>query len=667
MEEKNTNPATGEEKEALQEVSNHEETSNSPETETTLEEHTESNSEASATIEISSPEEKKTSEPIEAQEDFSGLKTEDIVQKLKTLVERQDWFKSNKTIQSLQSQYQKLFQEDLEVAKKDFLASGENEINFFYKPDHKKEFDQITYNYRQLKRKHFKEIETAQKTNLERKKNIIEEIKELITADQDINSVYKKFKALQDSWYNTGPVPRAENQNIWQTFRHHVERFYDFLHLNRELRELDFKHNYEAKLKLIERAEELTKFPDIVRASRELNTLHQTWKNDLGPVMREQREVLWKRFQEATKTIQKRRQEYQKDLAGSLQANFERKNEILTQMKGFLSSVPQQHREWQDALKKFQELREGFKSVGHVVGKNNKIIWQEFREIGKEFMKAKNDFYKLQKKEQKENVSAKNNLIKHLESILESEDWESRVEEVKDLQKKWKVIGFIPRKIDNKLWSVFQEKNTLYFDRLRSGYQKLNAQDEALIETRNKFIESAKKQKLEGNSDQVREQVNKIWDDWDDLEQLKPILIQKLDDTLAKALIEKIKNHDLKPSEKKKLEYECKVLALKKNDKGLNEAIKEIRAEIKNHQTEINQLENNLEFFSSSSTENPLFKEAEKKIGKIKKALDQNHDKLIQLNQIKNTLNKKRAEQEQLEEQENNRDSDEANEETINE
>ncbi len=667
MEEKNTNTATGEEKEALQEVSNHEETTNSPETETTLEEHTESNSEASATIEISSPEEKKTLEPIEAQEDFSGLKTEDIVQKLKTLVERQEWFKSNKTIQSLQSQYQKLFQEDLEVAKKDFLASGENEINFFYKPDHKKEFDQITYNYRQLKRKHFKEIETAQKTNLERKKNIIEEIKELITADQDINSVYKKFKALQDSWYNTGPVPRAENQNIWQTFRHHVERFYDFLHLNRELRELDFKHNYEAKLKLIERAEELTKFPDIVRASRELNTLHQTWKNDLGPVMREQREVLWKRFQEATKTIQKRRQEYQKDLAGSLQANFERKNEILTQMKGFHSSVPQQHREWQDALKKFQELREEFKSVGHVAGKNNKIIWQEFREIGKEFMKAKNDFYKLQKKEQKENVSAKNNLIKHLESILESEDWESRVEEVKDLQKKWKVIGFIPRKIDNKLWSVFQEKNSLYFDRLRSGYQKLNAQDEALIETRNKFIETAKKQELEGNSDQVREQVNKIWDDWDDLEQLKPILIQKLDDTLAKALIEKIKNHDLKPSEKKKLEYECKVLALKKNDKGLYEAIKEIRAEIKNHQTEINQLENNLEFFSSSSTENPLFKEAEKKIGKIKKNLDQNHDKLIQLNQIKNALNKKRAEQEQLEEQENNRDSDEANEEMINE
>tara|TARA_S200000501_G_scaffold62475_1_gene53149 strand:+ start:2301 stop:4292 length:1992 start_codon:yes stop_codon:yes gene_type:complete len=663
MEEKNTNSATGEEKVALQKVSNHKETINSLETETKLEEQNESNSEASEIIEINSPEEKRTSKPIEAQEDFSGLKADDIVQKLKTLVEGQDWFKSNKTIQSLQSQYQKLFQEDLEVAKNDFLASSENEINFFYKPDHKKEFDQITFSYRQLRRKHFKEIETAQKINLERKKNIIEEIKKLITTDQDINSVYKKFKSLQDSWYNTGPVPRAENQNIWQTFRHHVERFYDFLHLNRELRELDFKHNYEAKLKLIERAEELAKFPDIVRASRELNVLHQTWKNDLGPVIREQRELLWKRFQEATKTIQKKRQEYQKDLAGSLKANFECKNQILTQMKGFLSSLPEQHREWQHALKKFQELREEFKSVGHVAGKNNKIIWQEFREIGKEFMKAKNDFYKLQKKEQKENVNAKNNLIEHLVSVLESEDWKSRVDEVKNLQKKWKVIGFIPRKIDNKLWTIFQEKNTLYFDRLRSGYQKLDAQDEALIKTRNKFIESAKKQKLKGNSEKVSEQINKIWEDWDDLNQLKPILIQELDNALAKGLIEKIKNHDLKPSEKKKLEYECKVLALKKNDKGLNEAIKEIRVEIKNQQTEINQLENNLEFFSSSSTENPLFKEAEKKIGKIKKALDQNHDKLIQLNQIKNTLTKKKSAQEQ----ENIIDSDKGNGEIFNE
>ena len=666
MKEKNTNPATGLEKEALQEVPKHEETKNSSETETTLEEHTESNSEASESIEISTSEEKKTLKPNEATEDLNGLKAEDIVHKLKTLVEGQNWFKSNKTIQSLQSKYQKLFQEGLEMAKRDFLASGENEINFFYKPYHKKEFDQIIYSYRKLKRKHFKEIETTQKTNLERKKNIIEEIKELINADKDINIVYKKFKTLQNSWYSTGAVPRAENHNIWQTFRHHVERFYDFLHLNRELRELDFKHNYEAKFKLIERAEELTKFTDIIRASRELNSLHQTWKNDLGPVMKEQREVLWKRFQEATKTIQKRRQEYQKNLAGSRQANFERKNEILTQMKGFLSSLPQQHREWQDALKKFQELREEFKTVGHIAGKNNKIIWQEFREIGKDFMKAKNDFYKLQKKEQKENVNAKNNLIKHLESILESEDWESRVEEVKDLQKNWKVIGFISRKIDNKLWSIFQEKNSLYFDRIRSGYQKLDANDEALIETRNKFIESAKKQKLKGNIEEVREQVNKIWEDWDDLEQLKPILIQKLDNALAKGLIEKIKNHDLKPSEKKKLEYECKVLALKKNDKGLNEAIKEIKIEIKNHQTEINQLENNLEFFSSSSTENPLFKEAEKKIRKIKKALDQNHDKLIQLNQIKNTLNKKKAEQEQKQE-DNSIVSDKGNEEMINE
>ena len=652
MEDKNTNPAAGEEQESLQEVSNTEETAKKETVETEL--SNPANEEASdikATKEATAQEEpQEVDEKAETSyepEDFSDLKAEELVERLKSFVEKPDWFKFNKSIQALQTQYEKIFQEDLEKAKKEFLSTGESEINFFFKPLHKKEFDQTTYQFRTQKRKHYKEIETAQKANLERKKNIIEEIKELLTADEDINSIYKKFKELQDSWYNTGSVPRIENQNIWQTFRHHVERFYDFLHLNRELRELDFKHNYEAKLKLIERAEELATQPDIIRASRELNTLHQMWKNDLGPVMREHREELWKRFQEATKTIQKKRQEHQKDLVGVMQKNLERKNDILTQMKGFISAPPTQHRDWQSALKKFQELREEFKAVGYVAGKSNKKVWQEFRDIGKDFMKAKNDFYKLQKKEQKENVKAKNDLIARLNAILESEDWENRVDEVKGMQQKWKNIGFVPRKIDNKMWGLFKEKNTLYFDRLRSGYQKLNAQDETLVAKREAFIEKAKKRKINADAEAISKELTAIWDEWDALEPLKPNLAQKMDQALAKALIEKIKGQDIAPAQKKQLEYDCTLLSLKQNSQGLNEAIKEIRSEIKNHQTEIIQLENNLDFFSRSSTDNPLFKEAQKKIEKIKKGLEQHQEKLIHLKQLQNSLAKKQLEEEQ--------------------
>lgn len=654
MEEHNTNPVGEQEKESLQEISSSKETvQNNTEigdTEDALDTQKEVNESPSENQDSLTIEEPSIGSSLE---DIDKWNAEEILSKLQTFILGTDWFKHIKQIQTLQSQYEKKFQEDLEAAKKEFLASGENEINFYFKPQHKKDFDQITYQFRQHKRKHYLEIETKQKANLERKKIIVEELKELITVDEDINSIYKKFKALQDSWYNTGPVPRLENQNIWQTYRHHVERFYDFLHLNRELRELDFKHNYEAKLKLIERAEELVSLPDVVRASRELNTLHQMWKNDLGPVMREHSEALWKRFQEATKQIQKRRQEYQKDLAGALQANLERKNEILTQMKTLLSPLPNQHKDWQSALQKFQELREGFKAVGHVAGKHNKIVWQEFREIGRNFMKAKNDFYKEQKKEQKENVKAKNKLIDHLKNILESDDWETRVDEVKGLQKKWKTVGFIPRKIDNKLWATFQENNTLFFDRLRSGYQKLNEMDEAKIAQRSSFIASIEQKNIEGDDETIRQEIDAIWDEWETFEPLKPSLLHKLDQKLAETIINKIKSGGLSKDKKIELENYCKIISIRQNSKGINDAIKVLRSEINANRSEINQLENNLEFFSQSSTDNPLYKEAKKKIAKIRKTLDQNQEKLIQHKQAQHSLNKKQAADNQTEEQTN--------------
>ena len=242
--------------------------------------------------------------------DYSKLSIEELIEAYKDLTTNDHWLKNHTQIQNINSLFEDKFHADVEAKKKTFIEEGENEIDFFYKPEYKKEFDQLGYEYRKKRRNHYKEQEAAQKVNLERKKAIIEEIKGLIGADDNINNIYKSFRTLQESWYSTGPVSRSENQNLWETFKHHVERFYDFLHLNRELRELDFKHNYEEKLKIIERAEALKELPDVMRVSRDLNTLHKLWKNDLGPVAKEHREALWERFQEATKVIQARRQEY---------------------------------------------------------------------------------------------------------------------------------------------------------------------------------------------------------------------------------------------------------------------------------------------------------------------------------------------------------------------
>ncbi|MDA9157440.1 DUF349 domain-containing protein, partial [Flavobacteriaceae bacterium] len=418
----------------------------------------------------------KVDEPIEVEAvekrneiskeiNISELSIDALVDLLSNVTTRDDWFKNHKQIQSINSVFEEKFQADLEINKQSFIKEGGNEIDFYFKPEYKKKFDQIGYDYREKRRNHYKSQEATQKVNLEKKKAIIEEIKNLINIEQNINTIYNSFRALQESWYNTGPIPRADNQNIWETYKHHVERFYDFLHLNRELRDLDFKHNYEEKLKIIEQAEALQQVPDIVRASRDLNTLHQLWKNDLGPVAKEHSEDLWNRFQEASRVIQSKRQTYQKDMVGAMKENLEKKETLLKEMKSLTESPLDTHKAWQNAINKYNKLREDFKTIGYVPAKESKATWQEFRDIGREFMRLKNVFYKEQKKEYNQNIDGKKALIEKSKAIVESETWESRVQEMKDLQKEWRGVGFVPRKLDNKLWDEFSEVQKIFFDR----------------------------------------------------------------------------------------------------------------------------------------------------------------------------------------------------------
>ena len=225
-------------------------------------------------------------------------------------------------------------------------------------------------------------------------------------------------------------------------------------------------------MKIIEKAEELKNFIDVVRASRDLNILHQKWKNDLGPVAKEHREDLWLRFQKASKAIQTKRQEYQKDKVGIMQENLKKKNDLLKKMKSILDEVPENHNSWQNALKNFNLLRDEFKEIGYVPAKNSKTLWKSFREYGTKFMRKKNIFYKEQKKTFTVNINEKKEIIKLSKNILESENWDNCVEEMKGFQKKWKMVGFIPRKIENKLWKDFSEIHKDYFDRLKLGFKK---------------------------------------------------------------------------------------------------------------------------------------------------------------------------------------------------
>ena len=224
-------------------------------------------------------------------------------------------------------------------------------MDFRFLPEYKIKFDEIFRDYRRRKKVLFKERKNNQKDNLEKKLKLIEDLKALINIEENINSIYKKFKTIQENWHKIGPVPNSHNLNLWNTYKHHTEIFYDFLHLNRELREIDFKHNYDEKIKIIEKAEALVNSKDIFKASRDLNLLHRHWKNELGPVAKEHNENLWKRFQIASKSIHSKRQEFNKNYDSILNDNYQKKLSLIKKMEEIKNSKPSNFNEWKKKIR----------------------------------------------------------------------------------------------------------------------------------------------------------------------------------------------------------------------------------------------------------------------------------------------------------------------------
>lgn len=572
--------------------------------------------------------------------DLSSLTLEALIDKFELIVSGERWIKHHNDVQTINKLFEEKFQKDLETQKKSFTDGGGNEIDFFYKPEYKKRFDEIGYDYRKKRREHYKDQEVTQKVNLERKQALIEEIKSLINIDQNINTIYKTFRTLQENWYNIGMVPRTESQNLWETYKHHVEKFYDFLHLNRELRDLDYKHNYEEKLKIIEQAEILQEVGDVLRASRDLNILHQLWKNDLGPVAKEHRDVLWARFQEASKVIQVKRQAYQKDMVGAMKENLYSKETLLKEMKTLSEPAPKNHKEWQNAINRFNTLRDQFKGVGYVPAKESKTTWQKFREIGREFMQLKNVFYKDQKKEYNQNIDKKKNLIQTSKEILESETWDSKTQEMKDIQSQWRTIGFVPRKLDNKFWTEFSDIHKVYFDRLKSGYQKLSPEQETLHKEKLNHIEKLKAAKFSNNLDTLKKEYLDYWDSWQAFSRLDSSKDEKMNLSFSNTLLAVVKKVAIEKKAKKEVLNDLNLLILQSDPDRLQQELQEARTIVNSLKSELTQLENNLEFFSNSSSENPLFKNVEKQIKSCQNKISKAQEDYIRLKQVKNSQDK---------------------------
>jgi len=542
----------------------------------------------------------------------------DQVDLFQELINSHEWFNKRKEIEELRSNINNSIKRD-----------ESDESNKF-----KSLFFQTLKIYSNKKRKYFNELNSNQKDNLIKRQDLIEKIKDLIVVDENPNKLYSKFKLLKEEWHNTGQVPITDRNNIWETYRHHVGKFYDFLHLNRDLRELDFKHNYEEKLKIIERAEQLDKIDDIIKASRDLNDLHRLWKNELGPVSREFSDDLWSRFQAASQKIHLKRQNIQKEISSIQQENFEKKQNVIKRIRELTSILPKSHSEWQNKIKDFEKLKAEFQSIKNLQRNKNKKSWNDFRVVTKEFNSEKNNFYKNQKKELKKSIDVKKSLIEEVNSIIESNKISENSKRIKAIQEEWKKVGYLPRKISNSLWDDFKPLLNKFYDILKSGAVSMDENEQKVFDKKTKLIDKIKFSKKKFTVDEVKEEFITSIKDFNDLGELNLSSTNTLNNSMLKKVSSIINSLEIEKDEKDDLVFDLELELSKSNSNEINKKIQTIKRKISDLEVESNQFQNNLEFFSSSSIENPLFKNVSTKINSIEKKIKFWRDKLRKIEKV---------------------------------
>ena len=433
---------------------------------------------------------------------LKNIKLKDLVILFNDKVDSDEWISERKVIEEIKKRIEIALKKEFDKEKKKFDTNKKTDEKFFYKSDNKIQFQKSLKTYLSKKRKYYSEIGTIQKENLEKRLELIEKIKDLLKIERKPNNLYQTFKKYKEQWHNIGQVPITETNNIWETYRHHVEKFYDFLHLNRELRELDFKHNYDEKIKIIKQAEALDKVKNTMQASRDLNILHKLWKNELGPVSKEFREDLWARFQKASNKIHAKRQKHQKQITSIQNENSLKKEKVLGNMRECLEKNPNSHNEWQNRIQLYNKLKDDFQKIKNIPKKKNKIFWNEFRIITKEFNNKKNSFYKNQKIELKKNINKKQSLIDEVRNIIKQEINTNNSKRVIEIQNEWKKVGYIPRKISNSLWQEFRTLCNEFFKELKSKPKTSNKEKNTNKNNNEKQILKRKISELQNESNQ---------------------------------------------------------------------------------------------------------------------------------------------------------------------
>ncbi|WP_271424798.1 DUF349 domain-containing protein [Aequorivita sinensis] len=584
----------------------------------------------------SEDEEEDETKEEEAQKDYSTLSKKELIAEFETLLNTKKIQDLKHDVEEIRAEFNNQFNEELEHKKEDFLAEGGNIIDFHYTTPLKKKFNSLYFDYKEKRNNYYKSLKKDLQANLDKRWELIEELKSLLGAEENINTTYKHFKEIQEKWHVAGPIPRDKYNTVWNTYHHHVENFYDYLHLNREFRDMDFKHNLDAKLKLITRAEELAQEANVNKAFRELQMLHKMWKEDIGPVAKEYRDEVWDKFSEATKVIHDKRQAYLAEAEKEFENNLEKKKQLIEEIKKTAEETKPSHQGWQNSIKKVQELRDTFFNTGRVPRANNKEVWKSFKDATSSFNYQKNSFYKNQKKEQFTNLEMKRELIKIAEDNKDSEDFEITTQLMKKIQNDWKNIGHVPRKYSDKIWKQFKKACNHYFDRLHAQKNEANKEEVVHYEAKEAMLSKLATFELSGDHKTDIKAIKDNITAWKEIGRV-PYNKRNIEQKFNKILDALFKKLDLGKKEAELIKFDNKLNTLVNRDdeRKLKNEHFFISKKIEETKDEIRQLENNLGFFRHVDDDNPMVVEVHKNIERHKEQLEVWKAKLSKIKEVR--------------------------------
>jgi hypothetical protein len=568
--------------------------------------------------------------------DYSGFSKNELVETLGLIIENRPPSEIREDVERIKTLFYKKLKHETEERKAKFLEGGGKieEYKIWVDPlDYR--VKELLDKYREKKNDYTKVQETEKYENLKRKYDIIDKIKDLVNREESINKTFHDFRTLQNDWHSIGVVPQSSLKDLWENYHHSVEVFYDYIKINKELRDLDLKKNLEAKVLLCEKAEELLLEPNPVNAFRSLQDFHNQWR-EIGPVPQESKNEIWERFKEATSQINKRHHEYFEKQKDDQRKNLDAKLALCEEVEAINLMEIKNFRDFDERADKIVSLQKMWRTIGFAPKKQNNKVYQRFREACDTFFEKKRTFYADNKETQLNNLQLKTELCIQAESLQESTDWKSTSDALIKLQKEWKEIGPVPRKQSEKTWKRFRKACDQFFNRKAEFFANLDTSYEDNLKAKIAVIEELEKFEPGTDVQAAFERLKDLQRKWTEIGFVPFNKKEEITNRYRNALNKEFDKLKIADEDKSILKYRTKLDNLKTNPK----ASRKVRNERDKFFTKIKQLEsdivlweNNIGFFAKSTNADTMIREVQEKIESAKKMIKTLEEKVRMIDQ----------------------------------